>query len=298
MSQRLVEVGDIVARMSYGQDILFRVTHFQTTSKGEQAILRGLDVRLIADAPVTDLVRQNPSDISRNRQNYIKKNSDVMRRIFERRVQDHSRAFMRGGIDPRQKKQQEEQRDFFEVPGTVLHLDGDKDYLDICKTTYNQLSIKANCMLVPEDKQPEMVIRYIKEFSPDILVLTGHDGLLKDKKDFKDVKNYRSSRFFADSVRKAREIIPGRDDLIIVAGACQSHYEALISAGANFASSPKRIMIHAFDPVFLAEKLAYTSIYDVLSIWDVLQNTITGTDGVGGIETRGCLRLGYPRSSY
>ncbi|MDR1206404.1 MAG: sporulation peptidase YabG [Peptococcaceae bacterium] len=299
MTQRPVKEGDIVARLSYGQDILFRVTSFHTTAKGEEAVLRGLDVRLIADAPISDLARQNPSEISQSRQNYIKKNSDLMRRIFERRVKDQSRAFMRGEADPRGKQPREEEPpDFFEMPGTVLHMDGDKDYLEICKATYNQLSIQANCVLVPEAQQPQTVARYIKEYAPDILVLTGHDGLLKDKKDFRDVGNYRSSRYFVDSVRKARELIPGRDDLIVVAGACQSHYEALIAAGANFASSPKRIMIHAFDPVFLAEKLAYTSIYDVLSIRDVLENTITGTDGVGGIETRGCLRLGYPRSAY
>ena len=101
-----------------------------------------------------------------------------------------------------------------------------------------------------------------------------------------------------EAVIKAREYEPNRDDLIIFAGACQSHYEALIDAGANFASSPGRVLIHAFDPVFLAEKLAYTSIFDALSLRDILSNTITGTEGVGGIETRGCLRLGYPKGSY
>ena len=33
--------------------------------------------------------------------------------------------------------------------------------------------------------------------------------------------------------------------LIIVAGACQSHFEALLQAGANFASSPGSVLIHA-----------------------------------------------------
>ena len=101
-----------------------------------------------------------------------------------------------------------------------------------------------------------------------------------------------------ESVRRARKFEPGRDDLIIFAGACQSHYEAIIEAGANFASSPQRIFIHAFDPVFIVEKLAYTSIYDVIAIKDIINNTITGIEGVGGIETRGRLRMGYPKSPY
>ncbi|MEA4892443.1 MAG: sporulation peptidase YabG [Peptococcaceae bacterium] len=289
--------GDVVARISHQQDILFRVMEICTVEgKGTQAILKGLDVRLAADAPLSDLVKKNPSEISRSRQAYIRKNSDLMRRIFERRAEDHSRVFMRGPFSTVIAGSQE--RDFFELPGTVLHLDGDKEYLDICRATYSQLGIKANTLSVSEKKQPEVVIDYLKQYKPDILILTGHDGLIKNNKEFRDIKNYRHSRYFAEAVIKAREYEPNRDDLIIFAGACQSHYEALIDAGANFASSPGRVLIHAFDPVFLAEKLAYTSIFDVLSLRDILSNTITGTEGVGGIETRGCLRLGFPKGSY
>jgi spore coat assembly protein len=36
----------------------------------------------------------------------------------------------------------------------------------------------------------------------------------------------------------------------------------------------------------------------MISLKSILQNTITGTDGVGGIETKGQLRRGYPRSPY
>ncbi len=289
--------GDVVARISHQQDILFRVMEIgPVEGKGTQAILKGLDVRLAADAPLSDLVKKNPSEISRCRQAYIRKNSDLMRRIFERRAEDQSRVFMRGPFSSVIAGGQE--RDFFEVPGTVLHLDGDKEYLEICRTTYSQLGIKATTMPVPEKKQADVVIDYLKQYKPDILILTGHDGLIKNNKEFRDIKNYRHSRYFVEAVIKAREYEPNRDDLIIFAGACQSHYEALIDAGANFASSPGRVLIHAFDPVFLAEKLAYTSIFDALSLRDILSNTITGTEGVGGIETRGCLRLGYPKGSY
>lgn len=289
--------GDVVARISHRQDILFRVMEIcRIEGKGEQAILRGLDIRLVADAPLNDLVKKNPSEISRSRQAYIRKNSDLMRRVFERRAEEQSRNFMRGPFT--MVGGSGEEKDYFELPGSVLHLDGDKDYLDICRTTYHQLGIKANTMPVPEKKQPELVVGYLKQYKPNILILTGHDGLVKNNKEFRDVKNYRHSRYFVEAVTKAREYEPNKDNLIIFAGACQSHYEALIEAGANFASSPGRVLIHAFDPVFLAEKLAYTSIFDVLSLRDILSNTITGTEGVGGIETRGCLRLGFPKGSY
>ena len=63
-------------------------------------------------------------------------------------------------------------------------------------------------------------------------------------------------------------------------------YEALIGAGANFASSPRRVFIHIFDPVLIIEKIAYTSIKEVVTADEVVGGTVTGSDGIGGIETR------------
>lgn len=292
-----IQVGDYVGRISHGSDILFKVTDLLENESVPGATLRGVDVRLFADAPLSDLVKKSPSEISKMRQEFIKKNSDCMRRIFERRVEDQSKVFLRGRETVANLNRGEES-DHFELPGTVLHLDGDKDYLELCRTTYNQLGITMYGFVVDEEKQPEVIGEYLKEYKPDILVLTGHDGLIKNKTDFANLDSYRNSRYFVEAVIKAREYEPGRDDLIIFAGACQSHYEALIKAGANFASSPQRILIHAFDPVFIVEKLAYGSIYDTISVQDIIKNTITGLDGVGGIETRGCLRLGYPKSPY
>ncbi len=46
------------------------------------------------------------------------------------------------------------------------------------------------------------------------------------------------------------------DELVIFAGACQSHYEEIIKAGANFASSPHRILMLYVgnDDLFLWER--------------------------------------------
>ncbi|KJS82346.1 MAG: peptidase [Peptococcaceae bacterium BICA1-8] len=287
-----IKVGDIVARISHGMDILFKVEEIIEHRGKAVALLRGLDLRLYADSPVADLEKKTPSEISAYRQAYIKQNSDMMKRIFQRRMQDREYFLSRGSTEKPVAVEH------FEIPGTVLHLDGDKEYLDLCKTTYSQLSIKAYGFHVPENKQAEQVVKYLIEYTPDILVMTGHDGIIKDRKDFSDINNYRYSKHFVQAVRRAREYEPGRDDLVIFAGACQSHYEALIEAGANFASSPQRVLIHAFDPVFIVEKIAYSSISEVLSLKDIINNTITGIEGVGGIESRGRFRMGYPKSPY
>jgi spore coat assemly protein len=283
--------GDIVARRSYSTDVLFKITDITVDEAGvKHAVLRGIDVRLFADAPLSDLERVSPSKISEYKQQSIRQNRECLKRIFTRRQIDKERHSHRSAS--------KEEADFFEIPGKVLHIDGDGEYLELCMTTYKQLSINAKGLCISEDEQPKIILAMLKKYMPDILVLTGHDGFVKDRRNFADVNSYRNSKHFIESVKIARQYQNSKDELIIFAGACQSHYEAILEAGANYASSPKRIFIHAFDPVFIVEKLAYTPIHETVSIKDVIANTITGYDGVGGIETRGKFRIGMPKSPY
>ncbi len=196
------------------------------------------------------------------------------------------------------KVNKDEENEFFDIPGRVLQLDGDQDYLSQCIKTYRQMGIEAKGICKTEMEQPKVIRKILQENPTDILVLTGHDGFISGKKDFHSMASYRSSRYFVESVLEARRFQPNKDALVIFAGACQSNYEAILSAGANFASSPKRMLIHAFDPVFIVERIAFTPMNQIISVKDILTHTITGTDGVGGIETRGQMRRGYPRSPY
>ena len=68
----------------------------------------------------------------------------------------------------------------------------------------------------------------------------------------------------------------------------------LFRSGANFASSPSRINIHALDPVYIVAKISFTPFMETINVWDVFRNTLTGEKGLGGIETRGILRTGMP----
>jgi spore coat assembly protein len=142
---------------------------------------------------------------------------------------------------------------------------------------------------------PEALYRLLPKVKPDILVITGHDGLLKQKQDFHDLANYKNSSNFVQAVGIARHFERNRDALTIIAGACQSHFEALLQEGANFASSPARVLIHALDPLYIAAKAAFTSVRETMNVVDVLEGTHSGMQGVGGIETRGSYRRGLPR---
>lgn len=284
-------IGDIVARKSYNKDVFFKVEGIIETETGELiAKLRGLDVRLLADSPVEDLMKVEKSHVREYRKKFIKLNNECLRKIMDRRTKDGGLNGFRANVKPEQS--------FFEMPGRTLHIDGNLEYLNLCITIYEQMGIKAEGYHVSEKDQPATVPELLKKVKPDILVLTGHDGIIKSSEGFSDLSNYHNSKYFVEGVKAAREFESDKDNLIIFAGACQSHFEALLSFGANFASSPLRVFIHAFDPVFIVEKIAFTPINEIISTVELVDSTITGTEGIGGIETRGKYRRGFPKLQY
>ena len=107
--------------------------------------------------------------------------------------------------------------------------------------------------------------------------------------DFNGQKNLCGKR-----VKEARKKY-SHNELIIIAGACQSNYEELIRAGANFASSPKRINIHALDPAIVASSIALSDKNKTIDLIHILEKTKYGKDGMGGIITNGTMYVGYPR---
>jgi len=284
-----IKVGDVVARISHSKDIFFKVVDI-SEEKG-RAMLKGINVRVLADAPIDDLIIPSSAEVRDYKREHIKKNNECMERILYRRELERQRRFSRSGGEINSNG-------FFDMPGMVLHIDGDEEYLELCLTTYRQLGIECKGLAVPEKDQPKKITQLLMEYNPDILVITGHDGLLKGTRDFNSLSNYRNSKYFVEAVKAARRYEPSLDDLVIFAGACQSHYESILKAGANFASSPHRVFIHALDPVFIIEKVAYTPIDKVLSVQDVIDATITGIKGIGGVQTRGKFREGLPRSPY
>lgn len=290
-----IKPGDVVVRKSYDRDVFFKVVEVvEVPGTGMVAHVKGLDLRLLATAPLDDLEKVDQARVSEYWRACMLRNHEMMKEVFARRQVKLQRSLLRA-MD--RKKDKFSKIESFSVPGIVLHLDGDREYLDLCMTTYKQLGVPAHGYHIPEAEQAGRVVELLRLHRPDLLVITGHDGLIKGK-DISDISSYHNSGHFVNAVKAARSYEKSRDDLVIFAGACQSHYEELLAAGANFASSPKRVLIHAFDPVFVVEKIAYTSIYDPISLKDVIAGTITGFDGIGGVETRGIHRLGLPKPYY
>lgn len=284
----MIKINDIVGRKSYECDIYFRVIDIVEDQGKTYAILFGEDIRLEADAPLSDLQligEFERMERSRATSTLVDQSNYLISQDFERLKFKKEYQVTDGYRQP---------VDYFQVPGRVLHLDGDPVYLEKCMELYNKIGIPVHGEHCDEKEMPLKIIGLLEEYRPNILVITGHDSYSKAKGSMTDINAYRHSKDFVQTVKEARKIYPHLDHLVIFAGACQSHFESLIIAGANFASSPARVNIHALDPVYIAAKVSLTPFMDHIKVWDVLRNTLTGEKGLGGLESRGVLRIGMP----
>ena len=261
-----VKIGDIVGRKSYNKDILFRVKNIINTKNGQIAILIGIVERVEADSELSDLEKVNEDRIQADLSHIQKQ---IENKIRELEFTNTSR-----------KKQV--------ITGKILHLDGDKKYSEKSYRYYKKLGLNAIVKNIPEYKQPKVIYKLLKIYEPDILVITGHDGMIKKASRYNDLYNYRNSKYFIETVKEARKYDKETDKkLVIFAGACQSYFEALICAGANFASSPGRILIDFMDPLIVAEKVATTEKYKYITIEDIEKELRDGKQGVSGIGAGG-----------
>ncbi|MCZ8523714.1 MULTISPECIES: sporulation peptidase YabG [Paenibacillus] len=285
--------GDLVTRRSYGGDIVFKIQEIRQ----QLAVLRGVEMRLLADAPLPDLDAAPQLDPYQYTITQPPKWMEAMRR-----PQASQMAAAAGTPWSAQSPAaaQAAKTAYFELPGKVLHLDGDPNYLRKCMALYGELRVPAEGYYVAEANMADALYRLLPQVHPDIVVVTGHDGILKQRTpgDISQLSSYKNSHNFVNAVRVARQYEKNRDALTIIAGACQSHFEALLQAGANFASSPGRVLIHALDPLCIAAKVAYTPIRETVNIVDVIALTHSGLEGLGGIESRGNYRRGVPRMPY
>ena len=268
-----IKKGDIVARKSHNQDILFSVENIIKSSNGIGiAILKGMTIRIVADAYLEDLVLLDTKQV------------DASLRSLDVKIEDRINSFLKKG----KQKHQDKERNFDNIKsGKILHLDGDKLYSEKSARYYRKMGLNAIVKNIPENKQHLLVKDYINKYNPDILVLTGHDGMIKTGTKYADISNYRNSRYFAQGVIEARKIYPSSNRLAIFAGACQSFFEVIMASGANFASSPGRILIDFMDPLIVAEKIAITDRRKFVTINDIVNELRDGKKSIDGSGVMG-----------
>lgn len=149
---REIKKGDVVTRNSYGNDIVFYVKRIiKLTDKKEIAILKGIDVRVEADAPIEDL-----QIVSKEEQE--KREKELEEKIINR-------------IE-RERNKRENRRKEVVHTGQILHLDGDKKYSEKSTMYYKKMGLNATVKNIPENRQPKVVYRLLQIYNPDILVIT------------------------------------------------------------------------------------------------------------------------------
>ena len=285
----ILKPGDIVARKSYNYDVLFKIQRIS----GDMADLVGITVRILADAPIYDLrlitdieAKRMLSDIEKNSRTRLSRSYSGVTNRF-----NIKNSYYTSRDTPSYMYSKEE---ILKKPGVVLHIDGDAEYALKCKDMYKKLGIIAHVYNIKEQDQPKHIYSLLTRIRPNILVLTGHDAFIRKKSDIYNIDNYKNSRYFIESVLEARRYEHSLDNLVIFAGACQSYYEAIISAGANFASAPKRVLIDMLDPIIVAQTVAYTPVDKFAPLASIISNTREGLKGIGGVQTRGQYREGMP----
>ena len=258
-----LNIGDLVTRNSYNNDVVFKITSIDNNN----VLLKGVNVRLIADSTLDDLKKHDTAE-----------------------TEDEKKF-----LDRLETSINLDRSDYFYLPGKILHIDSDKDYLKRCLDYYKKLNIWAMGINENEENIAENIIELLETYKPNIVVITGHDAYYKRKGKTNNINAYKNSNYFAKAIKKAREYENSHEKLIIIAGACASNFEELIKAGANFASSPKRINIHALDPAIIASSMSLSDINKDINLKDILEKTKYGKNGIGGIITKGTMYVGYPR---
>lgn len=258
-----IKKGDLVTRNSYNNDTVFKVLKIHDGI----CYLKGIEVRLYADSPESDL---KIYEMEEERPNDELDDLDLKEKFLTR-------------------------SDYFYLPAKILHIDGDEEYLERCLKFYKKNGILAIGKKINEKNIYEQIKVLLKEYKPDIVIITGHDAFYQKKGNIQDLANYKNSEYFVKAVKAARSFEKSHEKLVIIAGACQSNYEELIKAGANFASSPKRVNIHALDPAIIACTISLTERNKEIDLVDLLNKTKYKEEGMGGIICNGLMYVGYPR---
>lgn len=248
----------LVKKVLYKKDV--NVLLYEVINEDETTVtIRGVNYRRI--------LRVNKSEIVSAPDDLIKKEEEVNK--------FYNKLYFRGSTIKRKV-------------GMVVHFDSDSNYLEKCCDLYKKMGVYCYPILTKEENITNKINDEDFGFVPDVVVLTGHDLFIGGDK--KELDSYTNSIYFVSGVRATRKKYPSS---VIIAGACQSNFEALIANGANFASSPKRINVHIYDPVIIAVFVAVTSFRKIVNFDEIEKHIDSIRESFGGIETFGKMKMLY-----
>lgn len=252
----MFKISDIVYKKNY-ENILFKIKEITN----DQITLVGYNTRNIIKVNKEDILAATPEQINR---------ADTKELENYQKIIVSNRNRLKKSV----------------MYGRILHIDGDSEFLKSCLKLYKELNIYAYGLSIGEKDIYKEIEKIYLSITPEIVVITGHDQY--NGEGLKDLNNYENTSYFMKAVRIIRRINPLA---VIIAGACASNYEALIASGANFASSPKRVNTHTYDPAIAAIKASTTPFDRKIDYNSIVKYIEAGKDALGGIETYGTMKL-------
>lgn len=237
------------------------IYHIKKFIDEKKCIIQGINYRIIKNELVENLEKASDEEVRINKENDEEYHKKIINILETRNKQKY-------------------------LLGKVLHIDGDQTYLNKCLDLYEEIGVYAYGVCLNEEEIYNNINDYIYEVNPDVIVITGHD--LYNDNGLKDINNYTNTKYFIKAIKEIKKF---NQDVCIIAGACQSNFEALIASGANFASSPGRINVHTFDPAVIAIKVATTSFRQLVDIKETYKYIENGNRAFGGVQTVGKMRL-------
>ena len=158
-----IKKGDIVARKSYGKDILFTVKNIINNRNEKIAILKGLIDRIEADSLVEDLEIVDKQIVNQKIEALDQK---MYHKISKTKETRSLGDYQIGILTPNHRNKEKI------ITGKILHLDGDKKYSQKSYYYYKKLGLNAIIKNIPEYRQPKVVYQLLEVYRPDILVIT------------------------------------------------------------------------------------------------------------------------------
>lgn len=202
-----IKKGDIVTRKSYEKDIIFMVKNIINTKQERIAILKGVIDRIEADSKIEDLEIVDKKIINEKMETLHHKMNN---KIIQNKETRGTEEYKIGILTPNHKNKEKI------VTGKILHLDGDKKYSQKSYYYYKKLGLNAIVRNIPEYKQPRVIYQLLKTYNPDILVITGHDGMIKRGTDYHNIYNYRNSKYFIQTVKEARRYDQEQNNHLVI----------------------------------------------------------------------------------
>ena len=128
----MFKIGQYVTRKKYNNDVVFKVIDI----KDNIVFLKGVEVRLLADAFENDLVECQ----------YCKKKEEI-KRCRELDINN-----------------------YFYIPGIILHIDTDDDYKEKCEEYYDEQKIRYYAYSFNIKEFKKNIIKLIEKHTPDIVI--------------------------------------------------------------------------------------------------------------------------------